>query len=426
MARQIRIAISGGGVAGATLLRALLAHPQLDVHIFESAPQFREEGVAFGIGRNATAAMDLIGASTRECLERAGGVQMKGSALWVAQGPEAGRKVFNLDNSTTVVQRAHLLRELLSGLPAERMHASKKLASIDRQSNGSVLLHFADESTHECDILIGADGVHSTVRKIILGHDDPASTPRSTHWWAIMTLNPYQQARTSIGNAPVDIEDARECAWAGDGSFMMSNVLSHGDIVQFSVLSGEKLPLEDPKDEANQWSRTVNTETLKKLFLDKEWMPHLDRAVRELLCNEETRQAIYLWEHLPAHTYVSGPVCMIGDAAHATTPFMGSGGGMCVEDTLIMSTLLGRATTTAEAEIALKVYDQVRRQRTQDVVVASRETGTLITGKDEAIGLYAQKLEDVLANRWDFIFDFDNVKHRDEAITMMNRELEAV
>nr|POE77940.1 6-methylsalicylic acid decarboxylase ata [Quercus suber] len=102
---------------------------------------------------------------------------------------------------------------------------------------------------------------------------------------------------------------------------------------------------------------------------------------------------------------------------------MGSGGGMCVEDTLVMSTLLGRATSTTEAELALKVYDQIRRQRTQDVVVASRKTGTLITGKDEIIGLDAQKLEDVLANLWDFIFDFNNVKHRDEAIAMMETEL---
>lgn len=282
MTPTIRIAISGGGVAGASLLRSLLAHAHLDAHIFESAPQFREEGVAFGIGRNATAALDLMGGSARACLELAGGVQMKGSALWVAQGKEAGQKVFQLDNSTTVVQRAHFLRELLADMPPERMHASKKLTTVDHQSDGSVLLHFADGSTHECDILIGADGVHSTVRKIILGEDDPAASPRRTDWWAIMTLNPYEQARASIGSAPVNIEDARECAWAGDGSFMMSNVLSHGDVVQFSVLSGEELPIEDPQDASNRWSRTVNTETLKTMFLDKQWLPHLDQAVREV------------------------------------------------------------------------------------------------------------------------------------------------
>lgn len=102
---------------------------------------------------------------------------------------------------------------------------------------------------------------------------------------------------------------------------------------------------------------------------------------------------------------------------------MGSGGGMCVEDTLIMAALLARVSSPAEALTALKVYDEVRRPRTQHVVDASRRTGDLITGRDKTVGLDAKKLQEILAGRWDFIMDFDNAKHRDDAIELLEAEL---
>jgi salicylate hydroxylase len=76
MPSTIRIAISGGGIAGASLLRAILPLPHIDAHIFESAPKFREAGVAFGIETNAREALELMGSSPKTCLERAGGVPM--------------------------------------------------------------------------------------------------------------------------------------------------------------------------------------------------------------------------------------------------------------------------------------------------------------------------------------------------------------
>lgn len=280
--KPIRVAISGGGVAGALLLHALLPLPHIDAHIFESASQFREAGVAFGLGRNATRALDLIGPSARACLERAGGVQMKGSACYVAQGKEAGEKVFQLDNSTTVVARANLLHELLEGTPPERMHVSKKLTRVEQKDDESLIVHFADGSTHDCDVLIGADGVHSTVRKIILGENDPAASPRNTGQWVIMTLSPYEEARASIGVSPVNIEDAREYAWAGNGSFMMNNILSNGEVVQFAILSSEELPLSVPEEASNRWTRTVKAETLEEMYINKGWLPHLDSAVGDV------------------------------------------------------------------------------------------------------------------------------------------------
>jgi salicylate hydroxylase len=113
----------------------------------------------------------------------------------------------------------------------------------------------------------------------------------------------------------------------------------------------------------------------------------------------------------------------MGDAAHATTPWQGSGGGMSIEDSLILSTLLGRAKSPAEARTALKVYDEVHRPRTQRIVESSRGTGLIVAGLGEETKTDYGKLKEKLLPRWDFIVDFDNENHRGEALRLFEKLL---
>ncbi|RYP05822.1 hypothetical protein DL764_003533 [Monosporascus ibericus] len=397
MASSIRIAITGSGLAGASLLHALLKFSHLDVDIFESAPAFKEAGMAIGLTRNAQAALDLIGPSAIKCLERAGAVPMRGVRFMVAQGEEQGEVVDEVDDIasgkrlTSIVHRAAFLQELLADVPGERLHASKKLAAVDRAAN-AVTLHFTDGTTHECDILIGADGIHSTVRKLILGENSPDASPRNTGAWIVMTLQPYSDALAKIGEEFIDVGDPREYSWLGHNSYVLHNLLSNSELVQFVIGSNDKLEPEL----SNRWRRA-------------------------LLCDLPEQEAIYLWEHPPARTYVAGPLCVMGDAAHATTPWQGSGGGMSIEDSLILSALLGSAKNPTEALTALKVYDQVRRPQTQRIVESSRVTGAILTGSGEAT--FNLKTSEKLLRRWDFILDIDMRKHYNEAVEMMEREL---
>ncbi|OJD19242.1 hypothetical protein AJ78_00772 [Emergomyces pasteurianus Ep9510] len=425
MSGSLRIAISGGGLAGASLLHALIKYPHLDVHIFESAAEFKEAGAAVGVARNGLATLDLMGPAAVQCLERAGAVPQRGVRFMLAQGPGRNSMIDEVTDEdgqrlTSIVHRAALLREFLSEVPPERLHASKKLQRVEQAAGdrGPITLHFTDGTTHECDILVGADGIHSTVRRIILGEDDPAVNPRNAGWWAVMALKPYAAARSSLGDGPVDIDDARECMWIGDGTYLMHNILDDGQLVQILIGVYEK---EGETSNSNKWHRMVGAEEISKLYQD--WPPHIKKAVNELLCDQPEQPAIYLWEQPPARTYISGPVCMMGDAAHATTPWQGSGCSMSFEDSLILSTLLGRSKTPAEALVALRVYDQVRRPRTQQIVESSRGTGFIMTGKGEKTGLDLEKLKQEILPRWDFILDFDNAKARDGAIEMMDAEL---
>lgn len=281
MSHSIRIAISGGGLAGACLLHALLPNTHLDMHIFESAAEFKEAGMAIGIARNALAALNLIGPSAAQCLERAGAVPLRGVRFMLAQGKGSGNMIDEANDDipgqrvTSIVHRAAFLRELLADVHPERMHASTKLENFEKNSDGSITLHFTNGTTHECDILIGADGIHSKVRKLILGEDDPAAFPRNTGSWAVIGLKPYVEAQASIGSGPVDIEDAREYMWVGDGASLMHNVLSGGLLVQVVIASHEK-----DAELSDRWHRAVSVDEIRKLYQD--WPPHLYKAVNEV------------------------------------------------------------------------------------------------------------------------------------------------
>ncbi|USW55955.1 Putative FAD-binding domain, FAD/NAD(P)-binding domain superfamily [Septoria linicola] len=418
--RRIRVAISGGGMAGATLMHALLKHDHIDAHIFESASEFREAGMAVGMTRNAFQSLELIGPSAREALEKAGSVPHHGVRFMLALGPDAGKMVDEIDarkdgkRLTSIVHRAALLKELLAEVPIERMHASKKLKGVDRQSDKTLTLQFEDGSTHETDVLIGADGIHSAVRKVILGEDDPASSPVSAGMLAIPTLQPYEKLRSILGDEYVDTGDPREWAWFGKGTFMMHNVLNAGELIQFIATV--------KTDTGDAWMKEVPADEFKGHFVG--WPPHLQTALSAVVGDEASLKCWCTWEHAHARTYVDGPIAVMGDAAHATTPWQASGGGMSIEDALVLSSLLGHIRSPEQAPVALQVYDEARRQRTQDIVESSRNTGLIFTGKNPEYPMDYAGLKGRLPPRWDFILDFDNGKARDEAVQRLETLLQ--
>lgn len=262
-------------MAGATLLHALLKHDHLNVHIFESASEFREAGMAVGMTRNAFQSLELIGPSAIGALEKAGSVPHHGVRFMLALGPDAGKMVDEIDarkdgkRLTSIVHRAALLKELLAGTPSDRMHASKKLKTVDRNPDSSLTLRFEDGSTHDTDVLIGADGIHSTVRKIILGEKDPAATPVSAGMLAIPTLQPYEKLKPILGNKYVDTKDPREWAWFGKGTFMMHNVLNEGELIQFIATV--------KTDTGDAWAKEVQASEFKQYF--EGWPVHLQEAL---------------------------------------------------------------------------------------------------------------------------------------------------
>ncbi|KXX79053.1 Salicylate hydroxylase [Madurella mycetomatis] len=274
----------------------------------------------------------------------------------------------------------------------------QKLDRVEKAQGQSIVLHFTNGTTHECDILVGADGIHSTARKLVLGEDDPAASPRNTGMWTTMTLQPYVTAQASIGKDVINFEDPHEHSWIGRGTFLMHNLLGNGELVQLVIAAREK-----EAEGSDRWVRTVSADDIRKLY--QNWPPYLSKAVDALLCQQPEQSAMYLWEHnLPARTYISGPICIMGDAVHATTPWQGSGGGMSLEDSLVLSMLLGH----------------IRRPRTQRIIESSRGTAAILTGAGGDADEYLNELGTLL-RRWDFILDVDMEKHTKEAVDMMDQ-----
>lgn len=96
---------------------------------------------------------------------------------------------------------------------------------------------------------------------------------------------------------------------------------------------------------------------------------------------------------------------------------------MSMADSFILSTLLGHAKTPRQAQVALRVYDEIRRPRTQRIVESSRETGIILTGRDKETGLDRNKRSEALGSRWDIMYSIDLEKHRDEALAKLDQYL---
>lgn len=108
----------------------------------------------------------------------------------------------------------------------------------------------------------------------------------------------------------------------------------------------------------------------------------------------------------------------MGDAAHATTPWQGSGAGLAIEDAMVLGTLFANISSPREINSIFRAYDLVRRPRCQRVIDSSRETGRILCGQ---VSLHANELMALIAPRWNFIFGLDMEVHKQEALDKLRK-----
>ncbi|KAL3448200.1 hypothetical protein BJX65DRAFT_276075 [Aspergillus insuetus] len=132
-----------------------------------------------------------------------------------------------------------------------------------------------------------------------------------------------------------------------------------------------------------------------------------------------------LFDHPPADTYYKkAQICLLGDAAHATTPHQGSGAGMAIEDAFVLSRLLGHVREKSQLEAVFKAYDAVRRPRTQRLVETSRDAGYLYQFQKPGVGDNVEALRADLDGRMRWVWDIDLMEHLREA-EMLLKEYDA-
>ncbi|KAM7223002.1 salicylate hydroxylase [Rhypophila decipiens] len=442
----IRIAIIGGGLAGATLANALVQIPHLRIRIYESATIFSERGAAVGLSSNAQQALRHVfspsssadgedggRAYVADLLSRAGAVPMNSSRVMLGSGLQAGTLLADMTGASdpgVVVHRASLLRELLAPLGDFEgiLHASKKLAAMERitssRSGGKeteqVRITFEDGTSDAFDAVIGADGIFSRVRDYVLR--EPANGPKSlaakpAGFWDCRVLVPYEKAKAVIGAEHFELD--RQFAWIGEGAFIMHDILEHRTMVQCVVSAVEDL--EGQPDGSRK--RPLTREFLKKTLY--KWLDGpIAGGIIDLVLNQhkETPNAYSQYHHSSTPTYSRGNTCIIGDAAHATTPWQGAGAGQAFEDAMILGTLFREVKYANHISAVFRAYDSVRRPRCQRVIDSSWEMGRILCGVAEA-GLDPDGLRKAMGGKWSFLFGLDFGEYKKEAVEMLKDEL---
>ncbi|KAI1379042.1 salicylate hydroxylase [Hypoxylon crocopeplum] len=414
MSSRISVAIIGGGLAGASLANALIKLPHLDVHVYESAPEFSERGAAISLGGNAIQALQQVIPSAKTLLEGAGAVPMNAARAVIGSGPNAGTMVFESGggDGKLAVHRASLLQGLLAPLPQSILHASKKLVAINKRGEEEIEkieLVFQDGDIAEFDAVIGADGIFSFVRENVLqGPKNHGPSPAG--FWDCRNLVPFEKAKATLGEQYFISDKPMQYGWTGDGAFLMHDVIENGTMVQCVISGVEK----DPSNNVNEREQPLTREYLEEGL--KDWIDGpIAKGMIDLVLDQPKTKRYSQWEHKSTPTYANGRICLIGDAAHASTPWQGAGAGQAIEDVVVLGTLLSNISSPSEIDKAFKAFDAIRRPRCQQVISSSRETGRILCNQT-GTELDPDKLKEALAPRWQFLFNFSLDAHKQDAL----------
>ena len=126
---------------------------------------------------------------------------------------------------------------------------------------------------------------------------------------------------------------------------------------------------------------------------------------------------------LPASTYTRNRVAMLGDAAHASTPYQGQGAGQAIEDALIITTVLSKVQTLKQVPNALAAYNQIRRPRAQRNVETSRDAGLLVAMMLDGVNDDLEKMREDLGTRMNWLWQRNMEAQTREAVELFEESL---
>ncbi|MEU6862126.1 FAD-dependent monooxygenase [Streptomyces sp. NPDC046876] len=354
------VAVVGGGLGGLTAAAALHARG-IDVHVYERAEALREQGVGMHLGPNGTRLLRRLGLAPRlaEAAVRPEALEVRafhnGAQVAVQEMGEAWERQFRAPYLT--VHRGDLHRMLAALLPAARVHTGKQLTGF-REDPAGVRLEFADGTAAEADVLIGADGVHSAVRRAVAGADAP-----------VYSGNSALRGLVDAADVP-GLDPSRMYMFAGPDARVLCYPVSGGRQFTYVVV------VPAAEGDAESWTSATDRADLDSVLTG--WAPQ----VRELVAaaGEVRRWALY--DRAPLERWSTPRVTLLGDAAHPMLPHHGQGANQAIEDGVALAICLEEADGEADGiAAALRRYESVRRPHTTRVQLGSR-TGRP-TGEEE-------------------------------------------
>jgi len=316
---------------------------------------------------------------------------------------------------------------------------SKRLESYVQQPGAPIVLHFQDGSSATCDILVGADGVKSVVRKKMLQeaatwaesqhrNSDAAELrnlcePRFSGFFAYRTLIPAEKL-SSI--SPQHGSLSSGVLYLGTNKHIITFPVSRGRFINFAVY--EFYPEKEGTHFDGPWVTDVDLSYVQGLF--QGWEKEVDELVQCLGGLKISRWAVNVIPTLPFFSF--GNVAILGDAAHAMTPFQGAGAGQAIEDALILASLLSNELSTkATASQVLGIYSRIRQPVATEVSRRSRLNGEhfmlrSLAGPDHDDPLSFERLQEIaelIQENFEWVNDTDASVDLQRAMSLLNKTL---
>lgn len=349
-ASDLRVAVVGGGIGGLATA-AFLYRAGIEATVYEQAPALTEVGAGLVVPPNAVRLLRSLGQLDR-FLERAVPLQVG----WEFRRWEDGRVLFSQNlgeeceqrfgEQSYVAHRADLLAAVKAAVPESQLRLGNRLAGLRRLDEG-VELTFTDGSREVADVVVGADGVHTTVGQFVTETGSPRFSGMCA-WRSIV----------AAGNAPAFARRPVQTLWLGPDRHLVHYPISAGKQINIVAFG----PAHDWTTES--WSAEGRIEDLRAEFAG--WSEDLGA----LLSAAERTGRWALLDRDPLPRWTDGPVALLGDAAHPMFPFFAQGAAQAMEDAAVLAGCL--ADRPEDPPAALRRYEDIRRPRATRVQQMSR------------------------------------------------------
>ncbi|KAJ6554237.1 hypothetical protein B0H19DRAFT_1377200 [Mycena capillaripes] len=339
----LRIFVVGAGLVGLASAVSLRRQGHR-VEIFESSLMNREIGAAISIPANALRVLEYLGYDKDnlkgvDSLGRGG----RGGAtyLWhVPQDSMAGRHCHRTDLHDELKRLA--VSQDGTGPPAE-LHLGQEVSFCDPVAG---TLTLKNGEVHHADLIVGADGIHSTIRTSVLGYLQ-------------MALSSGMSTFCCMFDAP-KLDSLADMEWFSDGISGARVVLSPEGrfrmLFLFPCRNGTLINVvahhvDDRNQDQHDWSAMATVEEVLDEFkgFHPRYLKFLQLADPPIL-----RWQLRVLPLLP--TWINGRTALLGDAAHATLPILGQGAAMAIEEAAVIGCLIPLGTRRDDVPARLEAY----------------------------------------------------------------------
>jgi salicylate hydroxylase len=350
------ILVAGAGISGLTAALAFAARG-FRVEIFERAEKFEPVGAGIQLSPNATRILRDLGV-----LDRLGDAAVAPEAVVLKDGkslrelarvPLGKAAEMRWDAPYLVAHRADLHAALLASVseqPGIRLNSGSSVADVAFEGGEvrATVEHDRRQEKMAGALLVAADGVWSSLRRFVMGSHD--SRPTGTMAWRALAETAAPAGRALVSLAPPD----RVTAFLNPALHLVVYPLRGGTMLNLVALTKGEAG-------AGSWTNTIDTGPLARAM--RGFAPPL----------ADLAEAAKLWTAWPIHAVdPTGPwtdprgLALIGDAAHAMTPFAAQGAAMAIEDAWVLAALATERPDDLPA--ALTRYETLRRPRIRRVV----------------------------------------------------------